>query len=317
MKLATASTTILSSLCADGKAPEWIMLFPAGLITAQDGRQWVNDDPAQVADKSLRGVDLPIDWEHAADHKAPKGEEAPAAAWIDQLEVRDGAVWAHVSWTDAGRASVESRSYRYVSPSFLHDAGGHVRRLLGAGLVNRPAITTLPALASGTTSDPDMEKALLDALGLAAGATAADAVMAIGKLRGDLQAATASVQQPDPTKFVPKADLELALARASAAETKLEDNAKAAAEAKATAAVDSAIAAGKIAPVSKDHYLALARERPTEVEALFATLPPLGLAQVSDKGGAPPVTVGQLTAEQKALCAQTGVSEADFLKALG
>lgn len=317
MKLALASTSILSSLGADGKAPEWIMLFPAGAISAQDGRQWVNDDPAAIVSSSLgAGVDLPVDWEHAADHKAPLGEQAPAAGWIDQLEDRAGALWAHVTWTDAGRASIETKSYRYVSPSFMHDTAGHVRRLLGAGLVNRPAITSLPALAGAETTESTMDKAVLEALGLTVGATAIDAVTVISKLRGDLHVATAAAQQPDPSKFVPKADLELALARASSAETKLAEGAAAEAETKAVAAVDAAIAAGKVAPVSRDHYLALAREKPETVDALFGSLPPLGLAKTTEAGKEPPVNASKLTAEQKAVCALTGQSEENFLKAL-
>jgi phage I-like protein len=32
------------------------------------------------------GVDLPIDWEHATELRAPQGERADAAGWLSRLE---------------------------------------------------------------------------------------------------------------------------------------------------------------------------------------------------------------------------------------
>lgn len=63
-----------------------------------------------------RGIDMVIDWEHATEVAAPKGEPAPAAAWIDQLELRSGALWGHVAWTPRAGEQVVAREYRFVSP---------------------------------------------------------------------------------------------------------------------------------------------------------------------------------------------------------
>ena len=98
-----------------GGAPEWVEVLPAGPdIEGRDGRKWHLEDPEGVAATSLDGMrDIPIDWEHASDIKAPRGEEAPAAGWITQLEVRNGALWGRVEWTERGAAQVASREYRY------------------------------------------------------------------------------------------------------------------------------------------------------------------------------------------------------------
>ena len=74
----------------DGAASEWIELIPAGPdVTGADGRAWVNDAPdAIVATFDERHVPLVIDWEHATEHRAPNGLDAPAAGWIDRVENR-------------------------------------------------------------------------------------------------------------------------------------------------------------------------------------------------------------------------------------
>lgn len=318
-ELATARCAILSplALAAQGDAPEWIMVMPAGpQLKAVDGRSWRISDPAAVIETSLAaGLDLPIDWEHAQDHKAPRGERADAAGWIDQLELREGAVWARVSWTDAGRRSVESRGYRYISPAFMHSKSGEVARIIGAGLVNRPAFATLPALAQqAPTHEDHMDQDLLDALGLPAATTKADVITAIGKLRGDLQTATAAMQNPPLEKFVPRADYDQVMTRATAAEQKLAERDAADLEAKVNTLVEDAVKAGKIAPASKDHYVALARKEFASVENLLKVTAP-----VVTPGGGPdpsgdPAKGKALTDEEKALCAALGISEEAYAK---
>lgn len=318
MQHARAASSILTEVAAppQGGAPDWVMLFPAGPdIVANDGRRWRIEDAAAVvtATKAKAGsLHLPIDWEHAADHKAPKGEPAPAAGWIEDYEVRDGAIFGRVGWTNRGRASVAGRSYRYLSPSFMHDKSGRVAWIVGAGLVNRPAID-MPALASQQQEETDMDKALLAALGLPETATLEQATAAATKLTGDLSSAQAAA---DPTKFVPKADLDAALTRATAAEQKLAERDTAAVEAKAMALVEAAITAAKVAPASRDHYLALARKDYAAVETLLGSLPALAIADPSKTSTSPPKdSAAPLTVEEKAIAASLGLSETDFIKA--
>lgn len=315
--LATARASILThiALAAAGDAPEWIMIMPAGpQLSAVDGRSWSIPDPEAVAAASLAdGLDLPIDWEHAQDHLAPKGERADAAGWIDRIEVRDGAQWARVTWTEEGRRSVTGRAYRYISPTFLHDTAGRVARIIGAGLVNRPAFNSLPALAQHTTPEDNM-KSILAGLGLAETATEADALAALTKLKTDLVTATASAQTPPLAKFVPRADYDQVLQRATAAEQKLTERDRTDLDARVTTLIDGAVAAGKIAPASKAHYVALAQKDIASVEALLATAPQIVKPSGLDDPAKKPALGGVLDDVEKAMCRQLGLDEAAYLK---
>ena len=133
-------------------APGWVQLFPSGAkIDARDGRSWSMVDIAAVIERSSSGPDLPVDWNHSEQRSAPSGGESRAAGWITKLEERDGAIFARIEWTDKGRESITSREYRYISPWFLPTREGVVHRILGASLVNTPALD-LPALANENVS---------------------------------------------------------------------------------------------------------------------------------------------------------------------
>ena len=104
--------------------PERVQLIPAGAVVGRDGRQWVLDDPQQVVNRFIeQGADLPVDIEHSTELRAPKGEPAPAAGWVHQLEVIDGAIWGAVNWNETGRGLVGGKQYRYLSPVILYSPG--------------------------------------------------------------------------------------------------------------------------------------------------------------------------------------------------
>ncbi|MGO4872753.1 MAG: phage protease [Roseiarcus sp.] len=238
---------IALALSAEGGAPEWAQLLPAGpSLQGRDGRSWRLDDVNRLAAE----FDPPfvVDYEHAQDKLAVNGQEAPAAGWVEQLEVRNGEIWGRVDWTARAKAAIAAREYRFISPAFTFaPADGSVQALIGASLVNRPnfVMTALNAQESSMLKD------IAAALGLAETATAPEIVTAIGALK----TATALNAQ-DLARFVPRADYDLALGRAKAAEDTLSLQAKAAHEAKVSAAIDGAVKAGKVAPASKDFYLA-------------------------------------------------------------
>lgn len=125
-------------------APEWIELFPPGPeITAVDGRKFLLSSPADlIAAFAADPIPIPLDYEHATEIKAPEGERAPAAGWIEELEERDGgAVWARIDWTPAGAEAVKTKEYRFVSPAFHVDKKTReITKLVSAGLTNTPAL---------------------------------------------------------------------------------------------------------------------------------------------------------------------------------
>ena len=251
----------------EGRAPEWVQLFPRGPeLAANDGRSWTLADPQAVIRRTretLGGLDLAIDWDHAQDTPwAGRPGQKRAAAWIRELAVRDGLLMGRAEWTKRGRASVESREYRYVSPAFAQERatdiaagrldGGEVIRLAGAGLVNRPAFD-MPALA-GQQQEDSMLKKILEALGLAADAAEETALAAVERLKSERKTALASAASPPLDKFVPRSQYDAALARATEAEGQLASQAGQARDAEIKRALDKAQAAGKFTPAQRSFF---------------------------------------------------------------
>lgn len=250
----------------DGSVPEWIELIPPGQVVAgYDGRTWINDNPEGIVNNfRADGRELPLDWEHATELQAPQGLPAPAAAWGNELQVRDGgAIWGRFEWTDRGRASVESKEYRYISPVWIYEIGsGRIRSISSVALVNKPNLA-LPALNQQQLKqegDHAMFKKLLILLGLAETATEEQALNAVTLLQGDLKTARNRAETPSLDKFVPRADYDNVVSRATNAETKLSERDKADLDKAVTAAVDDAVKSGKIVPASKDYYTAMCRQ---------------------------------------------------------
>ncbi|HIF9402030.1 TPA: phage protease [Photobacterium damselae] len=123
------------------KTPEWVQILPKGpTIKGIDGRKWKMSNPERLIDmfKSM-GLPLVVDYEHASEIKATEGNEAPAAGWVEDLELRnDGEVWAKVDWNERAKTSINSREYRFISPAFNHDSSGEIVSLSSVGLTNKP-----------------------------------------------------------------------------------------------------------------------------------------------------------------------------------
>ena len=222
MKTQLALNTDLSATVSDGKAPEWVELIPPGPnVTGRDGRQWLFDEQAGTLVQSSflgRAIDLPIDWEHATQHRASKGESAPAAGWIKQLELRNGALWGLVDWTPRASEQVINREYRFLSPVFDFDPDTtRIARLVSAGLTNKPNFLLTALNQENTEVTPvTLSPALLTALGLPATATEEQALAATAQLRATAQAV--NTEKPNLEQFMPRADYDSVLQRATNAE---------------------------------------------------------------------------------------------------
>lgn len=251
-------------LTAGDAPPESVMLVPAGSnVAGRDGRSWGNPDPYGILDFfAINALDIPWDIEHATQHKAPKGEAAPAMAWCKSLEVKpDGSVWGAVAWNSAGAELVTSQQYRYYSPAYIIDrATNNIVGIKSVGLTNTPNLE-VPALNQEQEKGVTMNLvALLAALGLAPTATFDDALNSITRMRGDLTTALNSANSPSLANFVPRADHDLALNRATAAEEKLAALAKETLETAINTEIDAALTAGKITPATKEYHIAQCRQ---------------------------------------------------------
>jgi phage I-like protein len=327
--------------------PEWVHLLPLGVANGFDGR-----GPYRIGDKASaeaviaasrsygKGLPLAIDYDHATDLAAPRGERAPAAGWITALEARQDGIWGRSEWTPAAAAALKDREYRYISPAFHHAKDGKVLRLVRASLVNGPNLdlTALAAARTGNQQPPagdvmDLNH-ILTAAGLPAGTTAEAALAAIKGLaaaKADLEriataaglpagadgaalatgvtamraqlAAAKSATAPDPAQWVPMA-LYTALA--------------ASAQAARIGAVDEAIKAGKLTPGQREWAVAYQAQDPGGFTKFVQDAPVLVTAGALVPPGAPPgVPQGAITDGERAIASQLGITEQDFLKARG
>lgn len=308
------NNTELLALCfqlpdlTDDALPEWLPMIPAGTFTGRDGRSWVNNNPEAIIRASMAYPKLPFDIEHSTELKGPKGDEAPAYGWIDGYRVSDGVVEAHVEWTDDGVAQLRGKKYRYYSPAFRFTADGQVTRLSSAALTNKPNLD-LPALNSeeNTMTVPVQ---IVTVLGLAATATADDAVKAIQQIKTAEQVALNRAENPDLTKFIPVETHQLALNRAESAESKLNDIAIKESE----ALVDSAIEAGKVAPANREMYLATCRsEEGRKQFAEFVKAAPVIVSKTTTIKKESTEGHASLSDEDLAMCRHMGISEEEFL----
>lgn len=116
-----------------------VQLLPVGKLTPVDRRgPWYAGDPAAIIAASMPQVErgMPVDLDHAIDRKQP----APAAGWIKALTHDQKCIWADIEWTPMGKARIEAREYRFISPTLIIDKGNNVLRIDRAGLTNVPAL---------------------------------------------------------------------------------------------------------------------------------------------------------------------------------
>ncbi|MDH1009347.1 phage protease [Pseudomonas nicosulfuronedens] len=317
--LLALNTDLTGSLSPDGRAPEWVELIPAGpFVIGRDGRSWLFDDTAQqlvLSSFTERGIDLVIDWEHATQRLAADGKEAPAAAWIDTLDIRDGALWGHVTWTPRAAQQVENKEYRFLSPvfDFIPD-NGRIVLFVSAGLTNKPNfhLTALNQEAPSENPTVKISPALLALLGLPETATEEEALAAANQLK---TAQATNSEHQNIERFVPRADYDTALSRATNAEQQLQ-NIKTEQHAKAVdAAIQEASEAGKITPATAEYHRASCHDQAglDRFKAFVAAAPVVG--DPSNLGERKPhSTTTALNAEEQSVCQQFGIDPAEYAK---
>jgi len=331
-------------LPAGDTVPDWIMLLPAGSeIRTHDGRgPFLVKDAQAIVTRSLQlERAMVLDENHSTDHAMREGGPAPAAGWIDNLEVRADGIYGHVDWTPPGRQMMADKAYRYVSPAILHTKNGEVLAISRASLVNRPNLRGMASLHS--EQDMNLLQKLAAKLGLA-DTTSEDAlVAAVETLHAERQAAATSLQaQLDPIAEA------AGLAKGATAEAVLgaigglkksgagNDQVVALQTAlnevttrfnaldeqtrrdKATAFVDGAIREKKVGvvPAMRDHYITRHMQEPTAVEKEIGAMPSFGPTHTTIVPPKAQQKAGDLTPEQRQAIALMGVDPEAFKKTL-
>lgn len=246
---------------------------------------------------------ISVDYEHASLDAPPTG--APAAGWVQALEIRGDHLWAQVEWTERAAAMIRAGEYRYCSPVFTFAEPDRKTGLASVcaidsvALTNRPFIdgqkpialsrteNTMPdeAPAAQTTDAGAMIAARLMEAGGFADAAALLAALdqnleaVVGALKGstaqagEAAAAAAAAPAPDAALVAEVAALRKQVTSMSTELTGYRDDASKRADTALVAEVDAAVSAGKIHPASRDEFIALARKAPENFRALAAKLP--------------------------------------------
>ncbi len=313
---------------------ERIELIPTGRFKTADRRPAFRlDDPAGVIASSFAmaaGNVLPIDFDHRS-FAGQGASDSRAAGWITSMDVEGDRIMASVEWTADGRAAIEGRAYRFVSPVFKSRPDGQVVLIEGAGLVNNPAIPQLRQLASkeplmdpiaqiagllGLSADtPDAIVARVTAL--AAAETQLASITKAAKVTGDdgvtqiCARLTAPTIKGDPAQFVPRASFDELQTQFAALQKDVQIG-------RVAAALEAARDAGKLTPDLESWATQLASKDLAEFEAWVAVAPvriELG-ARRQLAGKLPPKASGDtLDPLERQVASRMGVSEADFAKA--
>jgi phage I-like protein len=293
----------------DGAPPARLLLAPIGETVGRDGRRYAlsaEEAAALAAALAADGADLPLDWEHATELLAPAGQRADAAGWLSDWRAEPAGLTAAVDWTPAGREAVANRAQRYYSPAYLVDQA--TRRIVGissAGLTNKPNLR-LGALNREDHGMP-VPVEIRQALDLPETATPEQAATAIRALAAELNAARTAT--PELSRFVPRADYDAALHRATQAETALRTAQQAETNRAVDALLQQGLAEARITPATVEYHRAqAATEGGIDRLRAYLAAAPTVVGTENNRQGEPPKGAEVTTADQRAIMAAFGMT---------
>ncbi len=291
----TTETAVLRSAELTEHVPREVLIVPWGEVQSARGSFVVDDESARLAIEAFESqkTDLPIDYEHqtlGGEYASPSGQ-APAAGWIKRLWLRrsdgndDGrdtagaaGLYADVDWTDAARAQLAAREYRYLSPvAIVRKSDRKLVALHSAALTNKPAIVGMRAIVN--RSDEEKTDTLTPSLSLG-GRGGLDTLTPFLSLEGRGGCADIEVRERDPVEDSRMAEAlerlreQLGLEAAGGTEAvlvaaceRLAALTEAARRSEAEARVFAAMKAGKLTEGQREWALALAMRDPEAFEA--------------------------------------------------
>lgn len=257
-----------------------------------------------------------------------------------------------VEWTERAESMIEGGEYKYISPVFTYDKKtGAVKSLINAALTNNPALDGMDAVAASQVSNlinqqdnqeklsmeellnnlrwmlnmpvtatqeeivAELQKAIDQIKSVATSVTSVPGfnIVALVKTHVDqIAALTASVNNPDPAKFV-------AVATMQALQNQVADLLNRINEKEVDQIVAAALASGQILPAQEAWACQHGKENLQSLKDYLKTAQPIAALSGTQTGGnIPPggTNTTQLTDDQLAICKATGVAPEDFLKTL-
>lgn len=319
-----------------------------------DGKWKMNAEIAArvIAKAKLRKTDFVIDYEHQT-LSTEKGTKAPASGWFKgaDMEYREGkGLFIRPIWTPPAQAHIDAKEYRYLSAVFPYDkTTGEVLQINMAALTNYPGADGMEALASlaaqhysttnptnqGVTPMSEAMKKLLGLLGItvtdgnepsaeqtAAATAALTALMTKAATADGLQQEVAALKADtgnvDLSKFVPASNYNQVLAELAALKASNE-------QMTVGQLIEKAEQDGKMIIASeKDYLTSLGNQSMAALKAVLDSRPVVAALkgkQTTTTTKSPDAddktAVAALTADQKTIADQMGVSHEDMAKQLG
>ncbi|MEN4243883.1 phage protease [Serratia marcescens] len=327
-----------------------VQLFPAGAFRAMDGRP--DDIPHWYIDAALAQVLIDVaaqrntpycfDYEHQTLHSKTNGKPNPAAGWFSRLEWVEGkGLFAvDVEWTEAARAMIEAKEYRFISPLFNYDAQGNVKHFINAALTNTPALDDMEALLaaasqqltgentvdelleqlrwmlnlplSSTEDDIKIElQKLIDRLSDNQGTAAASVNLLELLTQKDERIAALSAQAPsvpDPAKFVPVSVL-------TAVQQQLADLSQKVTGGEVNGLIQAALSDGRLLPDMQEWAKSLGNKDIDSLKSYLDKAPKVAALNAMQTGGKSPTDVldkSGLDADALAVCSVFGHDPKDI-----
>ncbi|MEM5445415.1 phage protease [Serratia bockelmannii] len=327
-----------------------VQLFPAGAFRAMDGRP--DDIPHWYIDAALAQVLIDVaaqrntpycfDYEHQTQHCKTNGKPNPAAGWFSRLEWVEGkGLFAvDVEWTEAARAMIEAKEYRFISPLFNYDAQGNVKHFINAALTNTPALDDMEALLaaasqqltgentvdelleqlrwmlnlplSSTEDDIKIElQKLIDRLSDNQGTAAASVNLLELLTQKDERIAALSAQAPsvpDPAKFVPVSVL-------TAVQQQLADLSQKVTGGEVNGLIQAALSDGRLLPDMQEWAKSLGNKDIDSLKSYLDKAPKVAALNAMQTGGKSPTDVldkSGLDADALAVCSVFGHDPKDI-----
>lgn len=288
-------------------------LLPAGDFEANGEQFKFNADIAAnvIARLKERKNYTLVDYEHQSLLTRQNGQKVPAAGWFSELEYRADGLWAtNIDWTDAAKAHIAAKEYRYVSAVFSFDTRtGEILNIWSFALTNTPAIDGLQDLAALSkqlnlnNDDPHLGDLNMSGQDLAALTKDVAALTSkVTALTNDLQQANTNIAALTAERDGLKTKLDATEAAAAAAALEAEKKAHG-------DLLTAALSDGRLAPAQK----AWAEKQSLAALSEFLQVSTPLVDGKRQSGGAGGDANHGLSAEELAMCSKMAIDPKEFL----
>ena len=136
-----------------------------GQSNAVESGHWLIDEAIAkrvIADRAGKANDLLFDYEHQTLNAEKNGQPAPAAGWAKNANLEwipgKGLFVKDVEWTATAKKLIQGKEYKYISPVFSYDKKtGAVVGLKHIAITNDPAIDGMQSLVALKHNNPTVE----------------------------------------------------------------------------------------------------------------------------------------------------------------